>query len=439
MSAEPFLPDFARRQWSSARARSIWEPRVTAIGEQFAAAERASVDADIRRAALQNISPDQLPDLARRAAVKRLSVTPLNTQGRAASYAASAMAAPASGPWDYRVALTQPIGARGFVEAFERGDDEAVGRLLGYPECCRRFFAETWAAGSVDPTWTMADHGDGAIEANILLRWLGVRYVPHMPCGFRCEGTVGLGRQLRELIPKRERGWMDELLSMPMLWSSLNGIGEVVTPIVTLNFRTDVAHELREIARQGTSYPENGANGLRFPYRPPPARRADERLWKDNGFGSLEAMERAHRVITSVLPADPRSVLDLGCGNGLLARKLAGAEGKPAGIELDEGRATRAKRYLNELIHGDFFEQDLERWRSVDVVVLMPGRLTEKPDADLCSSLPTCGRQLVVYAYGDWLERYGSLEELCRAAGLRGKLKDEGVSAGVAAGIWQWS
>ena len=84
-----------------------------------------------------------------------------------------------------------------------------------------------------------------------MLRWLGVRYVPHLPCGFRCDGTIELGRRLRALIPKPERDWMDELLSMPMLWSSLHGIGEVVTPVVTLNFRTEVSHESQEIRREG--------------------------------------------------------------------------------------------------------------------------------------------------------------------------------------------
>ena len=337
----------------SSAARFLWEPRISSIGAHFAAAERASVEMGIRSAAIQTLSPEQLIYLSKQAAERGMVATPLIRQGRNGfGYSASSLAPEASGCWDYRVAVTTMGAAGAFVEAWQKGDDETMGRLLGYPECCCRFFAQTWGIGSVDPTWEMADHGAGAIEANILLRWLGVRYVPHLPCGFRCEGTVELGLKLRELMPQRERGWMDELLSMPMLWSSLHGIGEVVTPIVTLNFRSDVAHELRGISRPGTSYPEAGAHGLRFPYRLPPARRADERLWTDNGFSSLETMRCAHRVIDSILPAETRSVLDLGCGNGVLARKLAGPDGKTAGIELDEGRAHRAKVNPDEVIHG---------------------------------------------------------------------------------------
>lgn len=349
------LPDFSRRQWTSAQARSVWEPRITSIGQQWAAAERASVENGIRSAALQSISPEQLCELSQRAASKGLVVTPLSKQGRAENYAASVQQT-GSGAWDYRVVLSTLGVAGRFVEAWRKADDETIGQLLGYPECCRRFFAETWGNGSVDPTWSMADHGDGPLEANILLRWLGVRYVPHLPCGFRCDDTFELGRKFRELIPKTEREWMDELLSMPMLWSSLNGIGEVVTPIVTLNFRTDVNHELCEIRRLGEYYPEAGAHGLRFPYRPP-AQRSDERLWKDNGFFSHEAMQAGHEMIISALGAHVGNcdgIIDLGAGNGELLRKLgrglvsatcltfhAVSYVTIVGVESDAGRADR--------------------------------------------------------------------------------------------------
>lgn len=352
---KPFLPDFARTQWVSAEARALWEPRIVSIGKHFAAAERASVG-EIRSAALQKICPEQFPEVAQRAAKIGLVAIPLNIEGLTEGYSAGTVARKGSDRWEYRVVLTTPGKAGQFIEAWRGEDDETIGGLLGYPECCRRFFAATWGAGSVDPTWRMADHGDGPVEANILLRWLGVRFIPHMPCGFLCEETINLGRQFRRLIPQREREWMDELLSMPMLWSSLNGIGEVVTPIVTLNFRSDVHHELLEIRRQDKrwelkenccpveieSYPEAGAYGLRFPYRSP-AQRPDEHLWTDNGFTSRKAMDASHRMILSALGAhmavlgDGGSIVDLGAGNGELLRKLY----RGVGIESNAARFGR--------------------------------------------------------------------------------------------------
>lgn len=338
------LPDFARMQWVSSMARSIWEPRVAAIVKQFAAAERASVG-KIRAAALQNISPEQFPELAQRAAKIGLCANPIGVQGVSESYAASVIDAKESEPWEYRVAITMPATARPFLEAWEKKDDETLGRLLGYPSCCSEFFLKTWASGSVDPTWQMADRGDGPIEANILLRWLCVRYVPHLPCGFKCDATVNFGRKLRSQIPKRERAWMDSLLSMPMLWTSLNGIGELVTPIVTLNFRSDVSNKLLEIRREGSSYPEAGAQAIRFPYRPAPAGRADECLWIDNGFSSRMAMEAGHEMIVSILKEHlaagwvGSTIIDLGAGNGELLRKLG--LNRVVGIESDSRRVAR--------------------------------------------------------------------------------------------------
>lgn len=433
-----FAPDFCRRQWVSREARALWAPRLAAIARQWSAAELASVENGMRFAAVQSIAPEQFPELSQRAASRGLAAIGLEVQARANDYAAGPVSPDGSGRWDYRIAVMLPLRAIQFIEAWRDSDDETIGRLLGYPECCRRFFAETWGAGSVDPTWEMAEHGDGPIEANILLRWLGVRYVPHLPCGFRCEETARLARRFRKLIPLPERLWMDQLLAMPMLWTALHGIGELVTPIVTLNFRSEISHELREIRREGGAYPELGARGIRFPYRRD-VERPDSRLWTDNGFDSLEAMEKAHGVILSLLEPEPRKVLDLGCGNGLLARRLAGPHGRAIGVERDCGRASRAAARLNEVRCADLVEMELGSFHpDPDVVLLMPGRLIERPQNGFVKTLRESGVECLVYAYGDWLTRYGSLDKVCLAAGMEGSLARQVSGPGVAAGVWSW-
>ncbi len=405
---KPFLPDFARTQWVSAEARALWEPRIVAIGKHFAAAERASVG-EIRSAALQVISPEQLPEVAQRAAKIGLVATPVSIEGLTESYSASTVARKGD-RWEYRVVLTTPGKVGQFIEAWQKDDDDTIGQLLGYPECCRRFFAATWGAGSVDPTWQMADHGDGPVEANILLRWLGVRYVPHMPCHFRCEETINLGRQFRRLIPQREREWTDELLSMPMLWSSLNGIGEVVTPIVTLNFRSDVEHELREIRRGGTSYPEAGAYGLRFPYKSRSDRSAtdwsalehsglSERLWTDNGFTSRKAMDEGHGLILSALrmSGNGRAIIDLGAGNGELLRKL----GRGVGIESDSRR--RDRRVWNGVKLGTIQDVgSIVPGQRFAIAIISVRRFEEMPEKDnkrLRAWLELCVDRVLIYQY----------------------------------------
>jgi hypothetical protein len=236
-----------------------------------------------------------------------------------------------------------------------------------------------------------------------------------------------------------------------MLWSSVHSIGEVVTPIVRLNFRSDVCHERRELRRLGTNYPDAGAHGLTFPFRPPPARRSPATLWQDNGFGDLQAMESAHRtVVAACAPYELRAVVDLGCGNGMLARKLASASGKAYGVERDTGRATRAANYVDDVVCGDLFQS--VKWErrayagwNPDAVVLMPGRLVERKDKQprdvktLLTAIRRIRAVVVVYAYGDWLERYRSLLELCRAGGMTGTVSRVVTGAGAAAGIWEWS
>jgi len=215
---------------------------------------------------------------------------------------------------------------------------------------------------------------------------------------------------------------MDELLSMPMLWSSLNGIGEVVTPIVTLNFRSNMSEKLwttingccpaegidrglHEIRRQGSSYPEHGAYGLRFPYRSP-VQRPDEHLWTDNGFTSRGAMEAGHEMILSVLgehmgwktaSGNGGDIIDLGAGNGELLRKL----GRGVGIESNTARFGRRVwsgvnlgtiEHTGELFPGQRFAVDIISVRRFE-------ELSEEDARWLRTWLGLCDDHVLIYQY----------------------------------------
>ncbi len=458
---KPFLDDFCRRQWVSEASRDLWEPRISRIGAQFNAAEIASVEVGMRTAALQNISPEMLPELAKRAAEKQLIAIPLGTQGRSDGYSASPLTVTPGQPWDYRVVITRIQNARDFLSAWKCSDDDRIGYLLGYPDCCTQYFSETWGEGCVDPTWYAAESISGEhapMEANILLRWLGVRYIPHMPCSLDCKGSAEFGEKMRMIVAPPERGWMDELLSMPMMWSAVNSIGEVVTPIVTVNFRSDPAPIRREIRRVGDgNYPEGSATGVRFPYMERAQVAVDDQAWRneevedsrewtDNGFSSAKAMENAHKIIEAVRPPveGGRSVLDLGCGNGLLARRMAGQKGRAEGIEIDPGRAERAQDNLDFVEPYDLSDIDIGRLHPrMDLVLLMPGRLAgdgkRRRQADrIIKDIRKISKDLLVYAYDDTLKEYGSLYKICAAAGLVGLLENEGWGHGVEAGIWRF-
>lgn len=457
MNRLPFtreLPDFTRRQWASAQARAVWQPRMQAATTAWLKIEQLSVLEGVRPSALMHCTPDELPVASAWAARRGLSVVPLAIVANSAQYSASSRVPRAGEPWAYRVALTWPAHVIEWTDAWQTNDDEAIGRLLGYPECCRRFFRRVWNdEAMIDTTWAMAHSTDPIVtrlvpvENNILLRWLGVRMVPHLPCGFDCGATVVLARSIMRV--GRENGLgeavdtIEEMLSWPVEWSALHGIAEIKTPVVKVSARTDATAEKYTVRLTGTRYPAEGARGNVFPYQPNPGNKltetrsfqqliqlGDARAWQDNGFTSRAAQERAHMVVVTAFSALPKignggAILDLGCGNGDLLRAL-GARAKGAelwGIEIEQDRVVRGSRRsptVDVLQQGDI--SDLDLWDGeFDCIVIMPGRLIEMATADaecVRSVLLQRARYLVVYAYGDWIERYSSFAALCTAAGL---------------------
>jgi len=145
-------------------------------------------------------------------------------------------------------------------------------------------------------------------------------------------------------------------------------------------------------------------------------------------------MDRAHEPVLKaanvVLAQNPGMVLDLGCGNGALLKKLLDANPSiiPFGIDIEASRIAHAHGLLptftDNLVAGDLFDTE-SVWvegRRYGMALLMPGRLLEvTPDkaARLRSRLQAQCDRILIYTYGDyWLARHGSLEVLAKAAGL---------------------
>jgi hypothetical protein len=277
------LPEWTRVAWVSAEAERVWAPRVRAISnwwprlERFATLERLAG----RRAALQNVSAEELPALVSWNAYHGLSTLPLGQVGCPGTYSAGPQPVIAGQPWTYRVAIVHQRGEIEWLEAWKRGDDDALGDLLGFPSCCRRFFQRVWIDKQrVDTTWAMVEGSISPLVINdcprvnnILLRWLGVRLVPHLPCQFDCSATQRLGERYLELAKstegfRLEAQWAEEMLQWPVEWSALHGIAEIVTPVCKVSTRTDWTASKLVVQAKGQTYPREGAIGTRFPFRP---------------------------------------------------------------------------------------------------------------------------------------------------------------------------
>lgn len=433
------LPDFSRRIWASPQARQVWEPRMQQVTQAWADIERWSVAAGVRQAALVSLSPDAFVAASLYAAEHGMQLLALGTVARTQEYSTSSTPPVAGAAWDYRAAYVRPQAAAAWGYAWQHNDADALGRLLGYPACCRAFFQRVWVdAQCVDTTWAMAqpevDVGQRTVilectpENNILLRWLGVRAVPHLPCTFQCPHTRALATNLLTLGGERGHAdamtWLREMLSWPVEWSGLHGIAEIRTPVVKVSARTDMTAGKYVVQVRGTTYPAEGARGIRFPYRtaaelrmqrivPTPVTEVDTARY--NGFTSTEAMDAAHQVLVQaaqdVAPPEDAVVLDLGCGDGTLLAKVGRYchTSYLYGVELNPERVAAAPRTVT-VLPGDFLQQP-ELWPGpYDIAYLMPGRLLEVDPvvaARCVSQLRVRAKRILVYAYGDWLTTGG--------------------------------
>ena len=167
----------------------------------------------------------------------------------------------------------------------------------------------------------------------------------------------------------------------------------------------------------------------------------------DNGFQSPFTMDVAHKPIVDLaartLSGRAGNILDLGCGNGVLLRKICEASpGRvPFGLDIDPERIAHAREILPAFVEnflcGNMLEEE-RIWaagRRYDLVILMPGRLVEAGPERVPwfrERVVALAENVLVYAYGDWLTRFNTLGGLAQAAGLRLLDSDPEAKAGLA-------
>jgi len=127
-------------------------------------------------------------------------------------------------------------------------DHNKTGELLGYPECDRRFFQETWLKdGCLDPMHEVALNTEsvekikaghvkvsGSVLLNRLIRYWGFNLIPFFPHSFDCEEAITYGKWWFKLMQEHDQAAADaclSALSMPMVWSLQNCIIRVEHPL----------------------------------------------------------------------------------------------------------------------------------------------------------------------------------------------------------------
>lgn len=386
--------EFVKINWVSSVARERWQPIFTGCSNFFTNLEIASVRNGLRRATIQTCPPEKLEQMALVLLESGLTVTPIDKIPKSDIYASSGRLLGPNEPWDYKVAIGKFDAIQDLAKAYKNGDNQKIGWVLGYPNCCIEFFNKYWVTtGWIDTSYLMSqgieDHYVFSPYCNILLRWLGVRYVSHLPCSFECGRTAVIGDNNYKLAV--DLGWRtaaDELLdilSWPVEWSGLHGIGFVTTPVCRVTFRTDMYRKPERVRLHGKKQPKDGAYSLTFPHKD----RANP-----NGFYRQEDETRAHNLILDLVRQQrPQSVIDLGCGDGGLLHKM-----KYEFKCITYGVDMSADKNPNHV--GNIF--DLERFHcNFDMALISKARIRENPVGwyHLLRVIEKQCKQLVLYSY----------------------------------------
>jgi hypothetical protein len=425
------LPDWTRMIWSSDAARAAWERKISDAANAWSEVEERSVEFGARKSALIFVPLSMLAEKTRYYASQGLVLLPLTLSNSDGSYSSTSKAYDPSKPTQIRAALTVPTLIADWARAWEKNDNVKIGELLGFPPCCVKFFQKFWVEEKfVDTTWPMYQNSesDGFDASNILLRWLGVRFVGHLPCSMNCQDSNHAAKEFMELFDKlglgEQRKDIENLLRMPMEWSAKHGIAEIKTPLFKISARTDATAGMYVVQRNGSFYPDEGASGTKFPYlnqqrnllslsrsQKEAKQAVDVTLeWTDNGFSSQDAMTRAHdelllasdRMIDEVRA---ESVIDFGCGNGLLLDRMVDRHPSVrlfAGVEKDFDKARRAQfRNTSFMIHNaDIFDTDKYLTQPFDVGIISLNRISEAGfTVETWQTLADVCKSVIVYSY----------------------------------------
>jgi len=264
------MTPFTRIAWVSAAACSTWEGIIRNCSALVSSLEVESVAAGQRPCSWQTMKRDALPAFTLNCAKKGLIVLPVRWVG---NFEGFIHYTPEGDSSVYCIIARRLEDALAFRAAFERGDHDGQGEMLGFPKCCREAFAENWKAGIFDPIWQAAAselYGSaGALRSvkleahpysNPLLRYIGLRVGFHIPHSFSCQETIAAGAERLRLAKDKELvKLLEALLSMPMRAELFHGILTVRTPIFYIIQYSVPTEEKYTIEVAGNFIPKEGS------------------------------------------------------------------------------------------------------------------------------------------------------------------------------------
>jgi hypothetical protein len=286
------MPPFTRIAFASKEAKTEWAKKMHEAKFVFDTLEQLSVRKGLRSCTTTHISDKNLEQRAKELEEQGLYFTPIRKVNAYGGFAITHAEFNPNHEWGWFGSLSSSQqDSERWARAYHDFDHETMGTLLGYPECCRKFFLENWTKGYIDPVWQQAHNTHHSSrrditnetiylnnadnwQSNQLLKYISIRLVPHISCSMDCKHTHEQATKWAELYID-EYGYdknmqtVQELLSMPIEWSALHGMSYIVTPIFKIESNSVTCHPKYTVQLNGKHYPEESATGLHFPFLNP--------------------------------------------------------------------------------------------------------------------------------------------------------------------------
>jgi len=211
-----------------------WPLKLGKMRDLYQETEYQTVKKDIRRAAIIPLHPENLDKLLEKFRKDGLIFVPIYKVKRSESFSFKIEIAKGGEPFYWMGYLVKSEkDATILKKASKKHDHRIIGQMLGYPECCIKYFIKNFPV-NYDPIWVDLD-GDikGDPECNGMLRYFGPKIVPHYSCSPTCEATKKIGEiwlKIMREIDKNLTKEMYDLLTGPMTWNSYHGVIQVETP-----------------------------------------------------------------------------------------------------------------------------------------------------------------------------------------------------------------
>jgi hypothetical protein len=310
-------PEFTRLSYHTSEARAFWAPAIQGASRIVSVAEMESVVQGLRPCGtlhIPNVDGDRVYARLARAGLKWKRLTKVGKSAGGFSHRRhpSVKEGDPNFSWFSVMGRTQK-DVDDFSLGHVKSNHDLMGKQLGFPACCRRFFTRNWPK-YCDPIWQAAANtpgaeyridkhvqfaqglqptadGEGAYPetvthrihikghpgCNAALRYVGARTWFHLPCSFQCEESIEKAEQwltmMKELDPKAYLA-TKYLLSLPLAWDVCHGYTKVITPAFTVHAgSTESKHRyVVEYEADPSSLPASdipgAANGLEWPMRP---------------------------------------------------------------------------------------------------------------------------------------------------------------------------